>query len=518
MHSRNLRNRSSRAIRLVLLAVATSFSLAHAQTTPHRSVNRDRYGIGLNQQELPRGKKFEPRVELAAQYADNVSLDADGAPQLSVAGLELSPGFYTSYANDWLTAALDYALIGRVWEESDFNGVSHDLAANGQWRAYSEVLTVDASAVYKDSFVDPADGVDYGSLGIFGSPNLVEEGIVSITPTLRKKFKAFEAATSLRVSRTFYFDSDDPASGFPSVAALEESTDKDLDASIGTSSDGKKLFGRAYLQQQRTDYQQSPSYRFERAGLDGGYRVTSSLALVGDAGQESDLIESTTVGGFDSAFWNVGLRLGRDERSSAEVRVGKRFFGDTYSAHIVRQMRILSFDAGYAESLETETRLAASRVGVPGSISSEDGTFGDFGRIDPSPYLSKDARLGLGARGARTTLRLGLFDTRRQYLRDTQAREDGSGATFSATRRLASNLSMDLDASYIRYDRVAGVTTGTSSQAIRYIDRAFLVRANRTLSQELTASLEGGILDRSGSVSYRGWWLGLRGRWSPASK
>ncbi len=131
-----------RAIGIAVLAAFAAAGVARGQTVPYTAPQRFSVGGGLGQQELQRGTVFLPRVEGAIQYADNINLAQDGDDQINTAGIEVAPGFYASYSSDAFTGAIDYTLIGRVWEDSDFNDVSHRLAANGEWFAVPEWFAV----------------------------------------------------------------------------------------------------------------------------------------------------------------------------------------------------------------------------------------------------------------------------------------------------------------------------------------------------------------------------------------
>ena len=113
------------------------------------------------------------------------------------------------------------------------------------------------------------------------------------------------------------------------VSTLNDSEDQSATVSLGTARDGRKLNGRIFYDWQDSEYEESLPYLFERAGVDGSYLIARSISLVGEVGKESALDESTTEGGLDSDFWNVGLRWEPDDRTFAEARYGERFFGSS---------------------------------------------------------------------------------------------------------------------------------------------------------------------------------------------
>jgi hypothetical protein len=116
------RDRSGRRPELVAAAVAAalvSAVAAQAQTVPFQSSARQSYGTGFGQEALPRGGMFRPRVETAVQYVDNINTASKGENQINTWGLELAPGFYAAYSSNSVTAAIDYSVIGRAWDDSD---------------------------------------------------------------------------------------------------------------------------------------------------------------------------------------------------------------------------------------------------------------------------------------------------------------------------------------------------------------------------------------------------------------
>ena len=492
--------------------VALAGAAAHAQTSPFQSPSRNSFGSGIGQSALPKGGQLELRVESALQYVSNMTLAEDGDPQIDQAGLELAPGFYGSYSSGNFIGAIDYSLIGRAWEDSDFNDVSQRMNANGRWSAVPEWFSVNGQASYNDSVIDTRAGLNYGGLGIFGPGNLTEVATASVSPVLQHQFNAVEFTAQYSYGRTWYLDE---GKGQPVVGFVtdQDSTDQSAYVGVGTADKGAPLYGTAFYEWQKSEYDTALPYKFERAGLDAGYQVTRTLALVGDVGAESDLDASTTQGGLDSDFWSLGLRWVPNERTSAEGRYGERFFGSSWSLSVRHQARMLEFTASYSEEPTVETRTLSLGDFDPGTLP-PGGSNIDFGRLSSSPFIARNASAGIRAVGSRTTLGLTGYHYERDYLRATREDETGFGGAFTATRQLASNLSADFTLSYDDYDRsfdLDPLATGTSGDQ----DTQAIVRLNRQSGEKLTLSAEAGYLTRSGDQDYDGWWTGLRARWTP---
>ena len=502
--------------RILMLAVAACLAApasSHAQTIPHQSGQRNSIGSGIGQSEMPRGAFFEPRVEAAAQYVNNINLAQDGQDQVDTFGLELAPGFYASYSTGAVLAAIDYSLIGRAWEDSDYNDVSHRLNANGEWRALPEWFSVSGQASYSDAVIDPRNGLNYGGLGIFGSGNMQEVAAVGVTPQFQHRFKDVLATAQYSYGRTWYLDE---GKGQPTVGFVsnQDSTDQGANFRIGSAESDARLTAAVFYDWQKSEFDTALPYEFERAGLDLEAQLARTLRFVGDVGKESDLDASSTQGGLDSDFWSAGLRWQPNERSSVEGTYGERFFGSSYSARITHKARLLEFNASYSEEPTVETRMLSLGEFDPGQLPPGSPNV-DFGRFNSSPFIARNANAGVTATGSRTTVSLTAYQYQRDFIRGLRQDEDGLGVTFGATRQFASNLSGDFSLSYNDYERSAEpideVVLPTSNDS----DVQAIFRLNREAGSKLTISGEMGYLTRSGDSDFDGWWLAMRARWTP---
>ena len=276
-----------------------------------------------------------------------------------------------------------------------------------------------------------------------------------------------------------------------------------------------------YYDWQKSEYDNALPYKYERAGLDLGYRVARTLTLLGTFGVESDLDESSTEGGLDSSYWNAGARWEPNERTSAEARYGERFFGSSWLLDVRHRARLLEFYASYSEEPTVETRTLSLGDFNPGELPPGAPNVGT-GRLNSSPFVARNAAAGVTAVGSRTTLRLAAYQNERDYLRALRQDDTQTGLSFGATRQIASNLSADFDVSYSLWeyevDNAAG-SAGTSD----YEDITTTLRLNRQTGKNLTLSAEAGYLTRSSDAEdapltdqdYDGWWVGLRARWTP---
>jgi hypothetical protein len=501
---------------LVFVGALTAAGQAGAQTLPYQSRERATVGTGLGQVDPPHGVFFEPRIEAAVQYADNINLAETSEAEDNALGLELAPGFYASYVSDRFAGAADYSLIARAWDDSNYDDVGQKLDANGRWTAIPELLYIDGKATYGDTIIDSAQGLNYGGLGMFGQDNLAEQATASVAPTLDKRFRIFEFQATYSYGRVWYLDegkSQTPAT--IGVLSNDDSVDQSANVRFGTAREDRKLNGGIFYAWNRSDFDRAVPYEYERAGLDASYLMTRSLSLVGDVGKESALDESTSAGGLDSDFWSAGLSWKPDARTSAEGRFGERFFGNSYSGMITHRARLVELTASYAEEPAVQSRSLAFGEFDPGTLPPGTDPGVDGGRLNAQPYVSKDARVSVVAKGARTTLSLYVFDTHRDYLRNAFGDEHGTGGALTGTRRMFANFTVDATAIYTDIQRDATTAVADPVFATHDYDTQFILRGNREFGPKLTASLEAGYLNRSGSSNYDGWWVGLRGRWIP---
>jgi hypothetical protein len=450
------------------------------------------------------------------QYVDNINLASKGEEQINTWGLELAPGLYAAYSSNSVTAAIDYSAIGRMWDDSDYNNISQIGVANGRWIAVPDLFYIDAQGSISDNVISPLLGTNYGGLGLFGPDNLTQQATVGVTPTFDRQFGEFNLLAQYSYGRVWYFDEGNNANqiGFLNQ---DDSRNQSANVSFGNKESGRKLTGDVFYIWQKTDYDNALPYNYEELGADLAWQFTPSTALVGQFGIESDLDQSTTAGGLDSNFWDVGLRWQPDERTSAEARYGHRFFGDTYYLNVRRTARTFEFWASYSESPEVQSQILSLGDFTPGELPPGIPPT-DIGRINSDPYVGKNTSVGVAAIGSRTRISLTGYQNVQDYIRQVQNDDTYTGGTFEVTRQLASNLSGDFLANYEDYETNQVVAVGIPPVVVtrNSYDTTLIARLNRTSSGgKLTTTFETGYVNSAGFDAYDGWWVGLRARWRP---
>jgi len=509
---------------LVFASTAMLWASAQAvtSTSPYQSSQRGEIGTGVGQGSLPKGGVFVPRVEAAIQYVSNINMASDSEAKTDTAGIELAPGFYASYSSGAFIGAIDYSLIGRVWEESDYNDVSHFLDANGEWYVAPEWLRLRGRADYRDTVIDPLQGINYGGVGIFNAENLTELATASISPVLQHDFSKLSLLAQYQYGRAWYLDEGKglPTTGFVSN---QDSKDQSFKASIGSAKDtASPVSALVSYDWEKSEYETALPYLYERASLDLEYQFARTMTVLGTVGKESDLDASTTSGGLDSDFWSAGLRYEPNARTIAEGRYGSRFFGDSWSASISHRARLLEFEASYSEEPTVETRALSLGDFNPGEIP-PGGPPVDLGRVNSAPYVLQDARASIHASGSRTKFALSVYQYDRNYIRSQRTDEKDSGISFYATRQLRSNLSADFDVAYVEYERSFDPTNPDNTFLAKSNDTSITLRMSRKTGKSLTFSAETGYVTRNGETGVNspadadGWWVGLRSRWTPGT-
>lgn len=506
---------------LLALAAAALAQPAQAQyAEPYQSSLRSEFGEAATQREALRGGVFEARVDAAMYYINNMELTPDSVDPVNQFGLELAPGFYAAYSSARARGAIDYSLIGRGWEDSDYNDMAQRLSANGDYAIVPELLFIRGSAGYDDAIVDQTRGANYGGYGIFDGTNITEYATAAVNPYLQRRMRDFQLDASYTYGRVWYLDEDSDDSLFVSN---QDSVDQSALLSFGTAEQDRLVTMRAFYEWQASEFDLSPDYKYDRAGAEVGYRVVESLRLLADGGAESDLEEATDEGGLDSGYWHVGFLWTPDSRTRLEARYGDRFFGSSWMMQLSREVRIFTFEASYSEDPTVETRNLNMGEFDPGDLTPGVPAY-DAAYLNASPFVARNAAVSVRAEGARTRILLRGYQDERDYIRSLAPDSTTTGAQFRVVRDLSAGTYGEFA---FRYDDVedavgyAGTDPGTDPDVLptvvdSYQDQEYLLRLTYEAWVNLSPSFEVGYLKRSGQgdLDYDGYWLALRARYT----
>jgi len=494
---------------ILLLA---SWGGGEARAEPYHSDLRSRFERDFDKEEPKPGLYLEPRIESAVMLVGNINLAENKEDEVDVAGVEVTPGIYASYNGPRATGVLDYTFIGRKFEDSDYDDISHMLDANGNYALVPDWFYVGGQASYADTIVDPALGSNYGGSGLFAESNVAEVARASIAPRLTHQFKHMTVDASYSYGHVWYLDDQKAPDSVLFVGQNDDSTDQRALINIATNDTDRAASLKLFYEWQASDFEKSIPYRYERAGTELGFRLTQTIKFVADGGVESDLNEDTTDGGLDTTFWHAGFQWRPDSRTSLDARYGERFFGDSYSLSFSRETKYVTVQLSYIEDPDVETR----RVGFdfdPGQIPVPDPNV-DFSVFSSFPYVRKDAGASIIANGARTKLRLDAYDHKREFIKVFPPDERTTGVRFDGVRDLGSSFYLELDARYEDIKRGNRTTEVLDTLFFRDYDREATLRLNWEAYRNFTTSLEAGYLRRSGDRDYQGEWFAARFRYT----
>lgn len=510
----------SRILGLLALGCAALTQPVYAQySQPYQSSLRSEFGEAPAQREALRGGVFEARIDAAMYYINNFELTPESVDPVEQFGLELAPGFYAAYRSARARGAIDYSLIGRGWEESDYNDVSQRLTANGDYAIVPDLLFIQGAASYDDAIVDQTQGANYGGYGIFDRTNITEYATATVNPYLQRRIRDFQLDVSYTYGRVWYLEDTEESSLF---LYNQDSTDQSAMVSFGTAEEDRLLTMNAFYEWQNSEYEESPDYRYERAGAELGLRVVESLRLLADGGVESDLDESTVEGGLDAGYWHVGLLWTPDSRTRVEGRYGDRFFGDSWMFSLSREVRFLTFAASYREDPTVETRNLNTGEIDPGNLPPGQGAY-DAAYLNSLPFVARNAEVSVRADGARTRISLRGYQDERDYLQVLAPDSTTTGVQF----RIVRDFTADTYGEFLfRYDDVedavgySGTDPGTDPVVVPTVnsfqDQEYQLRLTYEAWPNLSPSFEMGYLQRTGQadLNYDGYWVALRARYT----
>jgi hypothetical protein len=116
--------------------------------------------------------------------------------------------------------------------------------------------------------------------------------------------------------------------------------------------------------------------------------------------------------------------------------------------------------------------------------------------------------------GARTEIRLDVYDYEREYIQNVLPDEETTGVLLSVARDIGRDLYGEISGRY--EDILRGQTTFTPSGPASFhgYDRDVTLRLTWEAYRNFRASAEAGFLARSGDREYDGEWAALRFRYT----
>jgi uncharacterized protein (PEP-CTERM system associated) len=227
----------------------------------------------------------------------------------------------------------------------------------------------------------------------------------------------------------------------------------------------------------RYDDDRVPDRRFERIDVDGRYRLTPEVLLLGAIGNENNEYEhADTLEAPEGRSWNAGLAWSPTPRTQMEARYGKRFFGTTRFAQVSHQAARVRLGYIHSEDITTREQQQVRRTTF---LLTDDLGNPVLDQITGQPILAeievpvvidevfvqRRNSTTVGLVGTRASLDFVYFDERRHF-QASNARERADGASASFNWRMAGHTQFRVQVLYTETDFSDGSRTDLRIQSL----------------------------------------------------
>jgi uncharacterized protein (PEP-CTERM system associated) len=451
-----------------------------------------------------------PSITVGATFSDNINRDDDDKESDLV--IETTPAISVHGEGGRLKADIDYSMQNAVFiNNSDANGVFHQLNANASAELAKNLFFVDASSGMGQSIIDAGGDVSTGNLSNTG--NRTDFFTYSLSPYLQSHFGAYADGLFRYTHSQVKYDE-----------GASDSEINSFDANLVNGRNFGPLSWSAnynYSDQQRST---ASNTKFENTDAQARYRISNSFSLVGSAGYSSNEFQSSNdvVNG---SYWSAGVFLQPSRYYSLEAQKGENLEtatvslyptqrtsmvatyrdrsvglnpGEVWSGSFSHYTRRTTWSASYREETTTrqqELLLDGGSVIVGIDPITGEPHFppepGDLIVDVPLPPIEsltdevierKRASGTFGMKLGKTGLRITVFDERSLFL-TSLTEEETRGLSGSLNRLLAPRTNGILSGSY---QRVAGDTIGSGlDDTIAHIQ----AEVTRKMSSKTNASV-----------------------------
>ncbi|WP_176442433.1 TIGR03016 family PEP-CTERM system-associated outer membrane protein [Noviherbaspirillum humi] len=295
--------------------------------------------------------RFEPGAALRETYTDNVTLNSAGSRRSDFI-TDISPHLLATINGSSVKARLDYTLQNLGYARSaDHFSSYHRLNAFANTEVVDELLYLDSRA-----------GITQQNLSAFGpqtdnnlnvTNNRSEVRSLSISPYLRHRWGQ-TATGELRYGRDWLRSN---------TQALNADHQDRLSLSVNSGPAFATLGWGANYTQQRAYYDGGRTVNLSSATSNFTYRLSSQLGLVSTLGYETN--DYATLGPKpEGLIWLAGVKWTPSPRTNLDARLGKRFYGNTYSLTASQRTRTGVFSLGYNEELTTVLSPSVQQLNV----------------------------------------------------------------------------------------------------------------------------------------------------------
>lgn len=412
--------------------------------------------------------EIEPALEFVATYTDNLYLTPDGTETSSFVG-QINPAILLQKDQGRFITDTGYRLQSVYFtEDSDLNGVFHNLNSSSTLALISDRFFIDINATIDQAVIDPRASIPTTNVVITDNLGDVYIGDLNpyfITPLGSRVFLRLDYEWG--IGRYDGFGLDD-------FSRVDDYTRDGAGFYLGTGQQESGFEWSLMYDGQEIDYEVVEDFRFERAQIAIGVPVTPQFRLVGMAGQESDLLVSRQAGGLDSDFWEAGFRVNVGRQKSFEARVGERFFGTSYFGDLRYDGRRLSASVTYSENPTTSALDGLGSLVIPFADGfegpeppSEDDI--NIGPIRSEAYIARTLNARIEWSGNKSSLFASLFSEDREFFDEPDelgGTQDGQDAlTVGFSYELGPRTEAEISAAVFRYG-YAGTDVSTDLKRI----------------------------------------------------
>ncbi len=278
---------------------------------------------------------FEPTLDLALNWVDNIELAPPDDPAIEDWVLEAIPGFTLDYKGTRATAQAEYALTTLFSaDDSDRNQVYNTGDALLTADIVERWLFVDVAGSYSQQTIAPERPVNSSLL--FDTNNVADVAAYRVSPYVEHDFRYAHLKAQYTAARVDYLD-DDPLN----EVVLGDSEHRDtLFVFESPEDDTGRLAWRVQYDSQHAMYDEASDFRYEEATAELGWRVTPTFKILGRSGLESDLGVSLSDGGLDNTWWEAGFDWQASRTNRLYFVGGERFYGNTFNGLLEHKARV----------------------------------------------------------------------------------------------------------------------------------------------------------------------------------
>jgi hypothetical protein len=349
--------------------------------------------------------RFAPRVVTEATYTDNIRLDPPASAQEATV-LHLAPGFALDGGTQRFKATVDYELGGYFYTNlTDSNQTVNTLDATATAELLPELAYLDLLGRAGRTVVDPAEPIATGDY--YTGANFTDVAMWRATPRIVHDFGGdVKALLSYDYGTIYYLE--DLAGGvqLPNLMTREAKFSLEHAATPGSIGWSTKFT------RQEAQYEGLESAVFSDAEGTLELPLDQRFWVVAVAGGESDVSKSITAGKLDSFYWEGGFHWIVTSNQQLRLTMGRRYFGNAYSADYSLKGRRLKAELNYAEAPAAQgIELYVNQI----FVGKHEQPLPAFTPQGQEIYLHKAASGWATLVGARNDFTLQLLDDRRNY-------------------------------------------------------------------------------------------------------